>query len=217
MGGWARSSALSARLLVPRPAPSACPCIVPCPPPTTCLSPAHELPVPGTYTQHPAPPSYTAAQVTCPDRHGLLSDVVRALRELPLEITTAAITTRRDHVVYDVFQVGWHGVAIRFRDAPEQHAKCGDVAWQMRGTTRARHRELACPALPHEAGSSGQGTRLSPPATCPRRVPQVEVQDECLTAVELRAAVEAALCTPGDTKKRKQDCQGGLGGQLLLG
>lgn len=45
-------------------------------------------------------------QVTCPDRHGLLADVVRALRELPLEITTAAITTRRDHVVYDVFQVG---------------------------------------------------------------------------------------------------------------
>lgn len=43
-------------------------------------------------------------QVTCPDRHGLLADVVRALKELPLEITTAAITTRRDHVVYDVFQ-----------------------------------------------------------------------------------------------------------------
>ena len=43
-------------------------------------------------------------QVTCPDRHGLLADVVRALRELPLEITTAAITTRRDAWVHDVFQ-----------------------------------------------------------------------------------------------------------------
>lgn len=52
-------------------------------------------------------------QVTCPDRHGLLADVVRALRELPLEITTAAVTTRRDGVVHDVFQVRGQGRAGR--------------------------------------------------------------------------------------------------------
>ncbi|PRW58868.1 Transcription factor ABORTED MICROSPORES [Chlorella sorokiniana] len=44
-------------------------------------------------------------KVTCPDRHGLLADIVRALKELPLEITTAAITTRRDHTCVDTFQV----------------------------------------------------------------------------------------------------------------
>ena len=65
-----------------------------------CLTPLCPSPLPA------------GTQVTCPDRHGLLADVVRALRELPLEITTAAITTRRDNVVYDVFQVsaspvGW--------------------------------------------------------------------------------------------------------------
>ena len=39
------------------------------------------------------------------DRHGLLADIVRALKALPLEITTAAVTTTRDGGVYDVFQV----------------------------------------------------------------------------------------------------------------
>ena len=43
--------------------------------------------------------------MTAPDRHGLLADLVKALKELPLEVVTAAITTRSDHICYDVFQV----------------------------------------------------------------------------------------------------------------
>jgi len=106
-------------------------------------------------------------QVTCPDRHGLLADIVRALKvrfcavwvsmllafwscawlhsepqaglalpfkpcllvrrlaapsfppnpqslqELPLEITTAAITTRRDHICVDTFQASVHCICQR--------------------------------------------------------------------------------------------------------
>lgn len=44
-------------------------------------------------------------KVHCKDRHGLLSDIVRTLKAIPLEITTAAITTTATGNVYDVFQV----------------------------------------------------------------------------------------------------------------
>ena len=47
-------------------------------------------------------------KVHCRDRHGLLSDIVRTLKAIPLEITTAAITTTTSNgvaKVYDVFQV----------------------------------------------------------------------------------------------------------------
>lgn len=44
-------------------------------------------------------------QVNCEDRRGLLLDVVLALKALPLQIMTAAITTTKDGNVYDVFQV----------------------------------------------------------------------------------------------------------------
>jgi Helix-loop-helix DNA-binding domain len=44
-------------------------------------------------------------KVHCRDRHGLLADIVRTLKAIPLEITTAAITTTAAGSVYDVFQV----------------------------------------------------------------------------------------------------------------
>lgn len=44
-------------------------------------------------------------KVHCRDRHGLLSDIVRTLKAIHLEITTAAITTTAAGNVYDVFQV----------------------------------------------------------------------------------------------------------------
>ena len=51
-------------------------------------------------------------KVHCKDRHGLLADIVRTLKAIPLEITTAAITTTNKQgpegdvaYVYDVFQV----------------------------------------------------------------------------------------------------------------
>ena len=44
-------------------------------------------------------------KVHCKDRHGLLSDIVRTLKAIPLEIKTAAITTTAAGNVYDVFQV----------------------------------------------------------------------------------------------------------------
>ncbi|KDD72046.1 hypothetical protein H632_c3955p0, partial [Helicosporidium sp. ATCC 50920] len=50
-------------------------------------------------------PDCIYVKVTCRDRHGLLSDIVRALKALPLEITTAAVTTTRDGNVSDMFQV----------------------------------------------------------------------------------------------------------------
>lgn len=51
-------------------------------------------------------------KVHCRDRHGLLSDIVRTLKAIPLEITSAAITTTTNPgsdvaYVYDVFQVVW--------------------------------------------------------------------------------------------------------------
>lgn len=42
--------------------------------------------------------------VSCPDRRGLLADIVRTVRGLSLEISTASITTTRDGGVVDVFQ-----------------------------------------------------------------------------------------------------------------
>jgi hypothetical protein len=44
-------------------------------------------------------------KVHCRDRHGLLADIVRALKATPCEITSAAITTTARGNVYDVFQV----------------------------------------------------------------------------------------------------------------
>ncbi|KAL4517243.1 hypothetical protein Ndes2437B_g06847 [Nannochloris sp. 'desiccata'] len=44
-------------------------------------------------------------KVHCRDRHGLLADIVRTLKAIHLEITTAAITTTAAGNVYDVFQV----------------------------------------------------------------------------------------------------------------
>jgi hypothetical protein len=44
-------------------------------------------------------------KIHCRDRLGLLADIVRTLRSIPLEITTAAITTTAAGNVYDVFQV----------------------------------------------------------------------------------------------------------------
>lgn len=46
--------------------------------------------------------------MNCRDRRGLLSDVITALKSIPLEITTAAVTTTADGYVYDVFQVSSH-------------------------------------------------------------------------------------------------------------
>jgi UTP:GlnB (protein PII) uridylyltransferase len=45
------------------------------------------------------------AQVKCRDRKGLLLDIIRALRLLPLEVRTAAVTTQADGCVRDVFEV----------------------------------------------------------------------------------------------------------------
>ena len=45
--------------------------------------------------------------MNCRDRRGLLSDVITALKSIPLEITTAAVTTTADGYVYDVFQVNF--------------------------------------------------------------------------------------------------------------
>lgn len=44
-------------------------------------------------------------KVNCKDRRGLLGDIIMALKAMPLEITTAAITTTHEGNVYDVFQV----------------------------------------------------------------------------------------------------------------
>ncbi|KAK2080073.1 hypothetical protein QBZ16_002469 [Prototheca wickerhamii] len=44
-------------------------------------------------------------KVHCKDRAGLLADMVRALKQLPLEISSAAVTTTRHGMVSDVFQV----------------------------------------------------------------------------------------------------------------
>jgi UTP:GlnB (protein PII) uridylyltransferase len=50
-------------------------------------------------------------KVNCHDRKGLLSDVVVALKALPLVISTAAITTTKDGKVHDVFEVSAHGAS----------------------------------------------------------------------------------------------------------
>ncbi|KAK9833409.1 hypothetical protein WJX81_002575 [Elliptochloris bilobata] len=56
-------------------------------------------------------------KVSCRDRRGLLSDLIIALKQMPLEITTAAITTRQDGNVYNVFQV----------KADDEHVSAADV------------------------------------------------------------------------------------------
>lgn len=76
----------------------------------------------GLVSAHVPPPSPSApngvsvdpgegcmyVKVHCKDRHGLLADIVRSLKAINLEITTAAITTTASEegaFVYDVFQV----------------------------------------------------------------------------------------------------------------
>ena len=44
-------------------------------------------------------------QVKCPDRRGLLSDIINALKTLPVEISTAAVVTSGDGMVRDVFEI----------------------------------------------------------------------------------------------------------------
>ncbi|KAJ9530925.1 hypothetical protein QJQ45_028778 [Haematococcus lacustris] len=44
-------------------------------------------------------------QVKCRDRKGLLSDIINALKNLPLEVRTAAVTTQPDGQVRDVFEI----------------------------------------------------------------------------------------------------------------
>lgn len=50
-------------------------------------------------------PEHCYLKVTCPDRRGLLADVLHALRTLPLEITRAAITTGPDGFATDIFEL----------------------------------------------------------------------------------------------------------------
>ena len=52
-------------------------------------------------------------QIKCRDRKGLLSDIITALRHLPLEIRTAAVTTTPDGRVVDVFEVTVEDGAVR--------------------------------------------------------------------------------------------------------
>ncbi|KAL4434346.1 hypothetical protein ABPG75_000787 [Micractinium tetrahymenae] len=83
-------------------------------------------------------------KVTCPDRHGLLADLVRALKELPLEITTAAITTRRDNrVVYDVFQVELQDPHL----PDEAIASAVEAALRLPGEKKRRQASPAAPDL----------------------------------------------------------------------
>lgn len=44
-------------------------------------------------------------QVKCRDRRGLLSDIINALKMLPVEIRTAAVVTSGDGMVRDVFEI----------------------------------------------------------------------------------------------------------------
>lgn len=46
-----------------------------------------------------------AVKVHCRDRRSLLSDIVAALSELDLQVTTAAVTTTREGNVFNVFRV----------------------------------------------------------------------------------------------------------------
>lgn len=50
-------------------------------------------------------PDCLYVQVKCKDRRGLLSDIINALKLLPLEIRTAAVTTTQSGIVHDVFEV----------------------------------------------------------------------------------------------------------------
>lgn len=44
-------------------------------------------------------------QVKCRDRRGLLSDIINALKVLPVEVRTAAIVTCNDGMIRDVFEI----------------------------------------------------------------------------------------------------------------
>ncbi|MEW5311674.1 MAG: hypothetical protein WDW38_003369 [Sanguina aurantia] len=73
-------------------------------------------------------------QVKCRDRRGLLSDIINALRLLPLEIRTAAITTTGDGTVRDVFEIMPDDDALQpaeiqnmVHDALYQHHLLGDL------------------------------------------------------------------------------------------
>ena len=65
--------------------------------------------------------------VSCPDRRGLLADIVRTVRGLSLEISTASITTTRDGGVVDVFQcrqMSEGGNGVDKEEICEQLKKC---------------------------------------------------------------------------------------------
>jgi len=65
--------------------------------------------------------------VSCPDRRGLLADIVRTVRGLSLEISTASITTTRDGGVVDVFQcrqMSEGGIGVGKEEICEQLKKC---------------------------------------------------------------------------------------------
>lgn len=154
-------------------------------------------------------PPPACLQVTCPDRHGLLADVVRALRELPLEITAAAITTRRDHIVHDVFQAragaqGQPSCLLAAHGAACTH--CPLAAAPQRGTDREGF------GRPRRANAAGMPTgRESGPAMTPylaclpacHVALQVELQDAGLPGEAIASAVEAALRPPGEKKRRQ--------------
>lgn len=53
----------------------------------------------------PRPDGAMFVRVKCRDRRGLLCDISNSLKQLPLEVTTAAITTTPDGRVHDVFEI----------------------------------------------------------------------------------------------------------------
>jgi hypothetical protein len=55
---------------------------------------------------HPGSEAGTCyVRVACADRRGLLSDILNALRQMPLEVVRAAITTSKEGYVNDVFEL----------------------------------------------------------------------------------------------------------------
>ncbi|GFH21652.1 uncharacterized protein HaLaN_19004, partial [Haematococcus lacustris] len=55
-------------------------------------------------------------QVKCRDRKGLLSDIINALKKLPLEVRTAAVTTQPDGLVRDVFEIWLEDSSVQPED-----------------------------------------------------------------------------------------------------
>ncbi|KAK9792974.1 hypothetical protein WJX73_004661 [Symbiochloris irregularis] len=72
-------------------------------PPELPLAPEGALPSSGVVVEQGEGCLYV--KVNCKDRRGLLSDIITSLKAIPLEITTAAVTTTGNGYVHDVFQV----------------------------------------------------------------------------------------------------------------